>query len=1239
MPELKAIFDKWGDRLVMGGKSYSVVCIILVLVAAVLRFYELPENSLRYDEARVANQSRGTLSEVISNTRYYNSSPILYPMILYVVQTVESSSLSVRIVSATTSVLTIAVLLFLFPRVGVSRSAAFLAALMAAFSSKAIEHAQDVKEYSIDAFVAALLIAGLLAYLRNAKKVLLCTSLFIAPLIQYGLVVFCFAILATIWSLSLFQNGFKGSSWVQACKKSMCPCAFFAVGSAITYAVTLRYQWRGEGWGSDGYLTRYYYRGEYRDVWSIFEFTGLRTWGLLNYHLTETIAILALVAVGISLYGRFRKSQIDPSLVLCFLALASAAGAAVLGAYPYGGIRQCIYLGPILFFIFGHALHRATDILFPRRLRLTCLTLVASIAMFGGIASIRADNPYREIEDVKGVLIALEEQAKGEDVIYVSAKGTPAFQFYLSHKPDNYYYRGCHYYDSAEKCVEDIVSLMNLEYSLYPSSRKRMYLSFIVYNKTETVLQMLKDRWSIDAKEVFQGEQVSLYLLPNFHRLADRAELGDPISESDNYEIYLKHNRLVYIKKTEKCGNGGDSDKRFFLHIHPVDERDIPKRNRQYGYDYISFDPDRHRYFSPICHHFEIANQCVVECPLPEYDIDYIRTGQSTSAGVTWETKCFVKANKYKSAYRSISASEPGIRSHFDIYVNGDTLSYVKEPCAVGDTEARFFFDLIPADEKDFSDYHEQHGYDSGTFQFDEKGMRFDEKCIARVALPEYDIDYIRTGQYDSTGVRWETKFPIWANKYKAVYRSVAAGEPVIRSHFDVYLDGDTLSYVKEPCAVGDTEARFFFDLIPADEKDSQDHHEQHGYDSGTFQFGEKGVRFDEKCIARVALPEYDIDYIRTGQDTNTGRVWENTFSVKTAEYKSTYRSIAAGEPVIRSHFDVYLNGNTLFYVKEPCAAGDTEARFFLDLIPADEKDSLDYHEQHSYDSGIFQFWEKGVRFDEKCIARVVLPEYDLDYIRTGQDTNTGRVWENTFSIKTAKYKSAYRSIAAGEPVIRSHFDVYLDGNTLSYVKEPCTAGDAEARFFLAIYPLDTHDLPDHRKQPGYDIGIFQFWEKGMRFDEKCIARVTLPEYDIKFIKSVRWAQDGSAYPEVIYDFDLSDLYDLVAASNEPIIRSVFDVYLRNNTLMYLKEPCKPDDTDPGFYVHLFPVDEDDLPANRKQHFFDNHDFSFNYRGKHFGERCLATLPLPDYEIDRIRTGQWIIGESRNLWREVYSIE
>ena len=39
---------------------------------------------------------------------------------------------------------------------------------------------------------------------------------------------------------------------------------------------------------------------------------------------------------------------------------------------------------------------------------------------------------------------------------------------------------------------------------------------------------------------------------------------------------------------------------------------------------------------------------------------------------------------------------------------------------------------------------------------------------------------------------------------------------------------------------------------------------------------------------------------------------------------------------------------------------------------------------------------------------------------------------------------------AQGELIIRSTYDVYLDGRTLTYVKTPCTQDDAAKRFILA---------------------------------------------------------------------------------------------------------------------------------------------------------------------------------------------
>ena len=92
----------------------------------------------------------------------------------------------------------------------------------------------------------------------------------------------------------------------------------------------------------------------------------------------------------------------------------------------------------------------------------------------------------------------------------------------------------------------------------------------------------------------------------------------------------------------------------------------------------------------------------------------------------------------------------------------------------------------------------------------------------------------------------------------------------------------------------------------------------------------------------------------------------------------------------------------------------------------------------------------------------------------------------------------------------------------------------------------------------------------------------------------------------------------------EPAARSHFDVYLRENTVSYLKSPCSAADVQALFFLHVVPEDVEDLPADRRQYGFDNLDF--HYAGSDapvLGGRCIAERPLPDYPIVRIRTGQF----------------
>ena len=94
-------------------------------------------------------------------------------------------------------------------------------------------------------------------------------------------------------------------------------------------------------------------------------------------------------------------------------------------------------------------------------------------------------------------------------------------------------------------------------------------------------------------------------------------------------------------------------------------------------------------------------------------------------------------------------------------------------------------------------------------------------------------------------------------------------------------------------------------------------------------------------------------------------------------------------------------------------------------------------------------------------------------------------------------------------------------------------------------------------------------------------------------------------------------------------LRSVFDVYLLGKRLMYFRQPCRPDDNDARFFLHVVPVDERDLPGGRRQHGFDNLDFRMEEYIE-AGERCTTVRRLPDYPIAEIRTGQFT-GEGR-LW-------
>ncbi len=102
-------------------------------------------------------------------------------------------------------------------------------------------------------------------------------------------------------------------------------------------------------------------------------------------------------------------------------------------------------------------------------------------------------------------------------------------------------------------------------------------------------------------------------------------------------------------------------------------------------------------------------------------------------------------------------------------------------------------------------------------------------------------------------------------------------------------------------------------------------------------------------------------------------------------------------------------------------------------------------------------------------------------------------------------------------------------------------------------------------------------------------------------------------------------------AGREPAASSFYDLHLIDGALVYVKAPCERADMGYHAFLHVFPSDANDLPAGRREHGFDNLDFSLHGTGAYFEGTCIARAELPRYGIDRIHAGQF--NNTGEFWR------
>jgi len=554
----RGAFSSTGRR-----RLFFAAAVFLLTLGAWLRVYHLGVRSLWFDEAVTANISRGTFAEVLQQTRAIGSAPVVHPYILYLVERVSHGPVAVRAPSVLASFLAILLTLAMV-RVQVRPSAALLSAAILAISTSQIRYAQEVREYSLSILLASALIFCLLRWengtFQKGHPALLYVALFLAPLVQYGLVLLGCGLLITIilriWLSP--DTRFRVAHFLTA-------SIVLGAGVLVSFFLTLRYQFE-PGRGQE-YLTGHYFDLGIQS--RMLHFIATNSLDLIDYVSPGRVITILLAVAGL-LYcvAQLLARKFEPLTLLVFTAFAITIAASLIKIYPYGGVRQCLFLTPLLTLFAGVILAELLqwlDQIPPQFAAALCILVLlfagyramrapwadgplktiqtaptylalllapcVAIALVGawrrfrgfrrhiaalglvtlillsGYRSLRGQWPYKEFEDIRGVLQELSSAREHGDSVYVYHGATPAVRFYLNGKDQGFFYGEFHA-DGPQEYVRELRGWIQRRsdrtWLVFSHLQSRRNLS-----EERLLLACLQPSWSVE--RIATAEQAELY--------------------------------------------------------------------------------------------------------------------------------------------------------------------------------------------------------------------------------------------------------------------------------------------------------------------------------------------------------------------------------------------------------------------------------------------------------------------------------------------------------------------------------------------------------------------------------------------------------------------------------------------------------------------------------------------------------------------------------------------------------
>ena len=140
-------------------------------------------------------------------------------------------------------------------------------------------------------------------------------------------------------------------------------------------------------------------------------------------------------------------------------------------------------------------------------------------------------------------------------------------------------------------------------------------------------------------------------------------------------------------------------------------------------------------------------------------------------------------------------------------------------------------------------------------------------------------------------------------------------------------------------------------------------------------------------------------------------------------------------------------------------------------------------------------------------------------------------------------------------------------------------------------------------------------------------------DYDLYLINGYKDGQAHVSALEYISRRYVSKI-DQMIASNRPIIRSNYDVYIHDNSLVYIRNACRKEDIKFPIFLHVTPKNKEDLPSGKsvkRLGFKLKNVYGIKIKGK-----CMVVRKLPNYDIRSIQTGQYMPATGQRTWDATY---